>query len=257
MSVHEQFAEDLSLYALEALGSEERRVLEEHLQGCAECRDELELMRGDLGLLGLSASGAEPPARSRQRLLDAVAQEPRGARLVRSGRKSGWWQVLEWAAGAAAVVVMLLLVRENTSLQRRIAGLEADSEAQQAQLAQAKELMASLTSADAEHFILVAGKTPPQPQGKALYVRGSGMLVFLASNMPPLPPERIYELWLIPSTGAPIPAGLFKPGPGGDATVVKPALPAGVEAKAFAITVEPEGGSAAPTSAPIMAGARS
>jgi hypothetical protein len=33
-------------------------------------------------------------------------------------------------------------------------------------------------------------------------------------------------------------------------------LPAGLEAKTFAITVEPEAGSAAPTSQPIIAGTR-
>jgi hypothetical protein len=36
------------------------------------------------------------------------------------------------------------------------------------------------------------------------------------------------------------------------AMVMNPALPAGVEAKAFAITIEPEQGSSAPTSEIIM-----
>ena len=108
--------------------------------------------------------------------------------------------------------------------------------------------------AEAEHFTLVAGKTPPQPQGKAIYVRSSGTLVFLASNMPAVPAQKAYELWLIPQTGAPIPAGLFKPDAHGAATLIRPPLPAGVEAKAFAITVEPDTGSSAPTSQPIMVG---
>jgi anti-sigma-K factor RskA len=48
---------------------------------------------------------------------------------------------------------------------------------------------------------------------------------------------------------------VFKPDARGSATVVNPPLPPGVEAKAFAITVEPEAGSAAPTSPVIMLGA--
>jgi len=44
---------------------------------------------------------------------------------------------------------------------------------------------------------------------------------------------------------------MFKPDARGTAMVMNPPLPQGVEAKAFAITVEPEQGSAAPTS-PIM-----
>ena len=80
-------------------------------------------------------------------------------------------------------------------------------------------------------------------------------LIFLASNMPSLPPQKAYELWLIPTNGAPIPAGVFKPDVRGSATVIEPPLPAGVEAKAFAITVEPEQGSSTPTMPIVMMGA--
>jgi hypothetical protein len=148
----------------------------------------------------------------------------------------------------------LLLFRQNTDLRQRVAALEANSAGQQERLLQAKELIATLTSADAVHFTLVAGKTPPQPQGKAIYVRSTSTLVFLASNMPELPPQKTYELWLIPTSGAPIPAGLFRPDAHGSAALIKPPLPAGIEAKTFAITVEPGPGSAAPTSTPIMVG---
>lgn len=93
-------------------------------------------------------------------------------------------------------------------------------------------------------------------QGRAVYLAKSGTLVFLASNMPALPPEKIYELWLIPTSGPPIPAGLFRPNAEGSGSVVEPPLPVGVEAKTFAITVEPKEGSPAPTSQPIMLGTR-
>jgi anti-sigma-K factor RskA len=102
---------------------------------------------------------------------------------------------------------------------------------------------------------LVAAKTPPQPQGKAIYVRSRSSLIFLASNLPALPPQKAYELWLIPISGAPIPAGVFKPDAQGSATVINPPLPAGVEAKTFAITVEPEQGSWVPTMPIVMVGA--
>jgi anti-sigma-K factor RskA len=256
MNAHEQFAEDLSLYAAGALEGEERLAVENHFQQCADCRRELEKLRGDLALLALSASGPKPPLRARHRLMAAIAKEPRRME-IRPLKRKAWWKGLEWAAAAAAVGVIILLVHQNKDLQHRIAELAANSEGQQQQLLQAKQLIAALTSTEAEHFTLVAGKTPPQPQGKAIYLRSSGTLVFLASNMQPLPPQRIYELWLIPTNGPPIPAGLFRPDPHGSAVVVKPPLPTGVEAKAFAITIEPEEGSSAPTSQPIMVGAQS
>ena len=40
---------------------------------------------------------------------------------------------------------------------------------------------------------------------------------------------------------------MFKPDATGDAMVMDPPLPSGVEAKGFAVTVEPEGGNATPT----------
>jgi anti-sigma-K factor RskA len=253
MSVHEQFAEDLSLYALGALQGEERLAVEKHLQSCPDCRHELSQLQGDLALLALSVSGPRPPLRSRQRLMAAIAKEPRRA-TIRQGQWKPWWIALEWAAAAAAVAMIVLLLNQNTDLRQRVAALEASSSGQQKQLLQAKELIATLTSADAVRFTLVAAKTPPQPQGKAIYLRSTGTLVFLASNMPELPPQKTYELWLIPTSGAPIPAGLFRPDTHGSAALIKPPLPTGVEAKTFAITVEPGAGSAAPTSTPIMVG---
>jgi anti-sigma-K factor RskA len=101
---------------------------------------------------------------------------------------------------------------------------------------------------------LVSANAPPQPQGKAIYLRDRSSLIFLASNMPALPPNKAYELWLIPTQGAPIPAGVFKPDARGSATVINPPLPAGVEAKAFAVTVEPEAGSSVPTMPIMMVG---
>jgi len=253
MNVHEQFAEDLSLYALEALSSEERRAVERHLEECSVCRRDLERLRGDMTLLALSVSGPNPPFRSRERLLAAIAKEPRRAQ-VRPHEATAWWTAVQRAAAVAAVVIIALLWNQNRDLRRRVASLEANSTEQQTQLMQAKELIASLSSTEAEHFTLVASNTPPRPQGKAIYVRSSGTLVFLASNMPQLPLQNTYELWLIPASGAPIPAGLFRPDLHGSATVIKPPLPLGIEAKTFAITIEPAAGSSAPTSQPIMVG---
>jgi len=89
-----------------------------------------------------------------------------------------------------------------------------------------------------------------------MYSRERG-LIFIASNLKPVPAQKAYELWLIPMHGEPIPAGVFKPDARGSATVINPPLPAGVEAKAFAITVESEQGSSKPTPPIVMMGAGS
>src|SRR5215475_10652988 len=253
MNVHEQFADDLALYALGSLSGGERATLEEHLQDCGACRRELDLLRGDMALLAMSTTGPVPPARSRKRLTDAIAAEPR--RFKTTTRR--WRTLLPWAITGALALVVLAFWRNNTQLRNTLAGLRQQYDAEQIQLQQARDIVSTLTATDAMRVTLVAAKTPPQPQGKAIYVRDRSSLIFLATNLPTLPPGKAYELWLIPVTGAPVPAGVFKPDVHGSAAVLNPPLPPRAEAKTFAITVEPEQGSPAPTSQPIMLGAGS
>ena len=144
--------------------------------------------------------------------------------------------------------------RSNVGLREVVSRLRQHSADQQAQLEKARSVVTTLTSTDAMRVTLVAAKTPPQPQGKAFYVRDLSSLVLIATNLPSLPAGKAYELWLIPTSGAPLPAGVFRPDAHGSATVLNPPLPRGVEAKTFAITVEPEQGSSAPTSQPVMLG---
>jgi anti-sigma factor RsiW len=276
MSEHEQFGEDLALYAIGALAENERAQLEKHLATCASCRLELEQLRGDGALLALATVGPKPPQRSRQRLLDAVAKEAKEAKeantptsRVKDTREMGhpgisssvqlghrsWWGWLGWAATAAVLVFGASLWKENTQLKTDLAMARFSIGERTADLERAQKIASALTNPSGQHFTLVAMKTPPQPQGKAIYVRNGGSLVFLANNMPAPPPQKAYELWLIPTQGAPIPAGVFKPDAHGSATVVNPPLPAGTEAKAFAITVENEAGASTPTMPIVMMGA--
>jgi anti-sigma-K factor RskA len=251
LSQHEQFADDLALYALGALEAEDRARLETHLHECASCRRELELLRGDAALLAISAAGSKPPARSRQRLMDAIAQEPR-ARVT--ARTRPWWALVPSFAAAAMALLAAYFWMQNSRLAGELADLREHSQQQRFELQRAREIVATLTATDAMTVTLVAAKTPAQPQGKVMYVKDRGGLIFLASNLPQVPSRKAYELWLIPMKGAPMPAGMFKPDARGSAMVLNPPLTAGVEAKAFAITVEPEAGSSTPTMPIVMAG---
>lgn len=257
MNVHEQFAEDLALYALGSLTGEERTTLEKHLEGCVSCRRELEQLRGDMSLLSLTTTGPKPPARSRDRLLAAIALEPRRPAASENARRTKtWWGWLGWAAAVAMALLCIGLWRQNSSLGRDVASLRAQFSSQSAELQQTKEVMSTLLDPEADRFELVAQGVKPVPHGKAIYQRRRNNLIFLASNLPPLPSEKVYELWLFPANGGdPIPAGLFKPDARGNATIVNPPLPGGVAAKNFAVTLEPESGShEKPRGTPVIVG---
>jgi anti-sigma-K factor RskA len=255
MSEHEQYSEDLALYALDALRGEDRVRVDEHLATCAACRLELEQLRGDTALLALSTAGPRPPQRARQRFLDAVAREAREAPMVQTSPRRSWWGALGWAATVAVVIFALSLWRENSALRGSLASAGSQAAKSARELEDLRRIAAPILEPEAQRVTLVSTKAPPQPQGKAFYLRNRGSLVFLANNMPALPARKVYELWLIPASGAPIPAGVFKPDAHGSASVVNPPLPGGVEAKAFAITVENEVGAATPTMPIVMMGA--
>ena len=254
MSEHERYAEDLALYALDALRGEDRARVDEHLAECAACRRELEQLRGDTALLALSTAGPRPPQRARRRLLDAVAREPRVPRIVETSPRRSWWGMLGWAAAAAVVIFAVSLWRENSVLKETLASASSQAAKSAREMEELRRIAAPILEPEAQRVTLVAAKAPPQPQGKVFYLRNRSSLVLLANNLPALPARKAYELWLIPTSGAPIPAGVFKPDAHGSASVVNPPLPAGTEAKAFAITVENEAGSATPTMPIVMMG---
>jgi anti-sigma-K factor RskA len=269
MGVHEQFTEDLALYALDALTGEDRAKIEKHLAGCPACRLELEQLRGDGAMLALSTLGPKPPQRARQRLLDAVAKQPRipakvedaariahpFARSAKGSERRSWWGVLGWAAAAAVIVFAAALWKENAALKQTLVSASAQATQSARELEDIRRIAAPIIEPDAQVVTVVALRTQPQPQGKAFYLRNRGSLVFLATNMPPLPPSKAYELWLIPTQGAPIAAGVFKPDAHGRGSIINPPLPPGALAKTFAITVENEAGSPVPTTPVVMVGA--
>jgi len=259
MSGHEQFGENLVLYALNALEGEERAKLEEHLASCGECRLELGQLRGDGGLLALSTSGPKPPARARARLLEAIAKEGKIISRAETVAQQGYarasrWGWLGWAAAAATVVLAALLWNENAALKQMLAAKNEESAQARHELEDLRKIAAPILSPQTQRVTVVSVKTVPQPQGKAFYLRSRNSLVFVANNMPQLPPHKAYQLWLLPPDGAPVAAGVFKPDARGSGTIVNPPLPSGVEAKAFAITVEDESGVPHPTTPIIMMG---
>jgi anti-sigma-K factor RskA len=255
--------EDLALYAMQALAAEEQQAAQAHLDVCAYCRATLLEAMTDVAAVGMSAEQQALPAGARQRLMARIANIPQAttprtvaAEPVREERGTGFglgW--LGWAAAMAMLAVAAYLGYSNHRLQQQL----SEDRGQMARLAgaadRAEELTEALTSPAAKQVTLTETKRPAQPVGHATYLPAKGALIFVASNLRPVPDNKTYELWLIPANGkAPMPAGLFRPDASGSASVVLPTLPQGVEAKAFGVTIEDAQGSATPTLPIVMAG---
>jgi len=177
-----------------------------------------------------------------------------------------WWAIAPVVASLVLAAFAFFLWGENRDLKQAIAqtdivgmrnaALQAELDKERRDSEKAREMLYMLTSPDVQKVSLSTAKSAPQPYGKAMYLRSKGHIMFLASNLPSLPEQKVYELWLIPMSGAaPMPAGTFMPDEKGAAMVMNPPMQAGTEAKAFAVTVENAPGSEKPTMPMVMMGA--
>ncbi|MBV8671881.1 MAG: anti-sigma factor [Acidobacteriaceae bacterium] len=257
--------EDLALYGMQALTSQEERSAQAHLEVCAYCRAALAETMADVSLVGMSVEQQPPPEGARQRLMVRIANTPQEApptpRPVavmpsrEEPRKGVGWGWLGWAAAAAMLAVAAYLGYGNHKLQQQLSEDRGQIAQLQAGADRAEALTEALTSPEAKQVTLSETKGPAKPVGHATYLSKRGTLIFVASNLRPVPASKTYELWLIPANGkAPVAAGLFRPDANGSASVVMPKLPEGVEAKAFGVTIEDAQGSATPTLPIVMAG---
>jgi len=259
--------EDLVLYAMQALSPEESAPVRAHLAECPACRAELAELNGDLALVAMSVEQHPVPAGARQRFLNRIAAEAAPAQLAsktivspvvpidapRPARRVAAW--IPWAAVAAMILVCVALEWRVNSLNTELL-LQSQQIAQQTVAsARAREVLDVLTAPAAQRVVLTAAKTPPAPTARAIYLPSRGALILQASNLALLPEGKTYELWVIPASGAPIPAGLFRPDASGSASVILPELPKGVPAKAFGVTIESAAGSATPTAPIVLSGA--
>jgi len=170
------------------------------------------------------------------------------------GRLLPW---IGWAVAAGLAVVTGNLYHQRDAMRNVAASQASRLDHVTADAAAAREVLDAMTDSSAMRVTLMkTGGAPPPPMGRATYVASKGALIFLASNLEPLAPQKTYELWLIPAGEGqtPIPAGMFHPDAQGNASVIMPPLPKGVEAKMFGVTVEDEGGSATPTMPIVLAG---
>jgi hypothetical protein len=255
--------EDLALYAMQALSPGESAPIRVHLAECALCRAELAEFTGDLALVAMSVEQQPVPEGARQRFLDRIAADaastqpaPKSVISIdspRPTRRVAVW--IPWAAVAALLLVSVALQWRVISLNKVLQLQSTQIAEQTAANARAREVLDVLTAKSAQHVLLTSAKTPPSPTARAVYLPSRGALILQASNLNPIPIGKVYELWVIPSSGAPIPAGLFTPDASGSASVVLPELPKGVPAKAFGVTIENAGGSATPTAPIILSGA--
>ncbi|MFF3850607.1 anti-sigma factor domain-containing protein [Streptomyces sp. NPDC002328] len=229
---------DVGAYVLHALPPDEEAAFENHLAGCDACRQEVEQLSRAAVELG-AAESSPPPAELRRRVLDQIAavrqdRSPVPASRIRRQRILR----LALAASVAAAAALGGVAWWQNS--------QADTAREQSARARAgyRQLAGVLTAPDAT---ITTGDLTHGGTASVVASRARGRAAFVATGLPPLTGDRVYQLWYAGSGGF-RPAGLL-PSAGGRQTRVLDGPLAG--ATAVGITVEPAGGSPQPTTAPL------
>jgi anti-sigma-K factor RskA len=222
----------------------------------------------DAALEALAASvAAPPPPELRARVLGAVAREAALARGMRRWRRAG---AAALAAAAALAGVLVWDARQDrrrseatlaslAELEERRAGLAERIEAQQRELLVLSESLA--TQAELMQILatprLVTASLAPQAgragSARVLVDPASGEAALVVAGLAPLAAGQVYELWALRGPAPPEPAGLFA-APAAAATVRLPRVPDAAAVTAFAVSIEPEGGSPRPTGPIVLVG---
>jgi len=223
-------------YALDAVSDVERAEFERHLGECPACRQEVGELRTTGARLAV-AEAVEPPADLRSRVLAEVTrtrQLPPRVRAVGVPSRARTWQVRVALFGAAAAAVTAVVFGVHTA--------SGDRQLDAAQQEQAS-LNSVLTAPDAS---TVKGSGLA---GATLVVsREQGKAVLLASGFPALDVAHAYQVWFTGADGTRS-AGLMRPESPDRMRPMLAAIPPGTDH--IGITVEPAGGSAAPSTAPV------
>ncbi len=216
-------------YALGALTPEQRDEIDAHLETCAEHSMILREMRATVGVLHHGAPEREPPSTLKARIMAAARADiegggpaPAPAAPIEFSRKSYGWQ-FPVPFGVAVAAVALL-----------VAGLLAWN-----------VVLQFSQPEDTEAFVRYMGTE--EIHAFVYYVEDVGVIT--ASGMDPLPANRTYQAWAV-IDGKPVSLGLLEIAEDGEGYIL---LDQHVtEDEPVFVTIEPAGGSPAPTGAKVV-----
>ncbi len=213
----------LAAYALDALDDDERERFERHLPDCAECTEQLAMLREPVAALAYAVEGPVPPEELRDRIVEGARAEPRAA-VIKLPRRN-------WALGAvAAVAVAAACLAIGLGLWANSLSNSLDRERS------ARSVVDRLL---AEH----ATAKPLTGADGSLIVARNGQAALLVCGLADAPSAKTYEAWVI-SGKSPVPAGLFRGGSGCRPVSLTQRVP---KSATVAVTLEQAKGATSPT----------
>ncbi|GAB2594364.1 anti-sigma factor [Pseudactinotalea suaedae] len=249
-------------YVLDALTVDEQVAFERHLAACEDCRAEVRSLRDAVVRLP-EVSAMTPPPELRASVLAAIStvrplpplpeqtereEEPLSSsvtppdaapvsldrrRRARSARRADRWQLVAAAACVVALAGVLwgALRMPDAELGREVAVVEDEGRTQMTALLEAPDLR------------VYAAEGAEGMRGTVLMSDEVGSAVVLLQDLPDLGDDEVFQAWSI-AGAAPADAGVFRSGDGSATVVLDGDV---LAAEVVALTIEPTGGSPAPT----------
>ena len=216
--------DELELYVLDLLDDDERAALEARIAADPALQEQVRELRGTVGMLAFDLEPMEPPAGMRDRILEQARAEaateptllrPAHDEPVSIDRSPAW----VWLAAAILALAMVGV----------IAYAAGDS------------------PGDLRTYPVATTEATNAPVSGEIRLREGNRQATLALSGLESPPEgQVYQVWLVSGENPPEPNITFVPGDDGRANLtIRGDLP---DSNLLAITLEPQGGSPAPTS---------
>jgi anti-sigma-K factor RskA len=224
-------------YALDCLNEEERRQVAEHLAQCTNCQAELDSYRRIVDELYLAVPEAEPPADLKQKILQEVQQiRPADKSTVTMPAWQRFWNRMKVAAPVwayASFMLVIFLAASNLWMFQRVKRLEMN------------------TPAEFRTVTLAGTDKAPNASGLLVMSQDGNLGTLVVENLPILDASHQYQLWLIKDSKR-TSGGVFSVSKDGyGALTIISEQPLKVFT-GFGITIEPTGGSPAPTGDKVM-----
>jgi anti-sigma-K factor RskA len=243
----------VALYALGVLPREEAALVAAFIANDDDARREYLDLRAAADALAHTAEEPVDSARSarmKERLMTRVRSDAATGTVAprRAGLLYPAWLWGTGLAAAAAIVFAVVTVAQDLNLRGNLATAQRRSTTLQTRLAQSERVAAQdrrtltdLLAPDAKRYAVAAG---------TIVVRRD-RIYFAFSKLPAPPRGHVYQAWTAPKGSTSVaPSVTFTPNPDGVAVVALPVDATRVGA--VAVSVEPEGGSKAPTTTPTF-----
>lgn len=242
---HDEIESSVAAFVLGALDGDEAEVVRLHLEGCDSCQALARRLGRAVDAVPLAVGEVAPPERLRKRILDAAAASrvpapattPRRTKVLelprRRTERPALWSGFGRIAAAAALVAFALGAGLGLGIGRSLAPAP--------------------TPAPVAQYSLTGSGAMTGAEGHVYELRQEGLTLIEFTGLAQPADGKIYELWLIPNQGQPVPAGVFTPDSEGGHVAVLARTLHGL--KALAVTEEAgPSGTSAPTQQPQLVG---